>query len=525
MRQTLKAASMVVYSKTSYETQRDLRVMLFRKVMCAEMRFFDELHSGSMVNDIIKESERANGVIFGFLHIVAAVFLLTVYVSVMVYASSWVVLMVIGLAALFAFLLKGILRRALSHSHDVARYNQALSTFVVERLRSIRHIRLSNSASVEQDRIYSAATNLSNTMTALVKLRARIPFLIEPPVLILALGFLSISTTVFDLQFEVVLALMGALVRLLPVSQEIANNTQGILESYGSLKVVLARLTEVDAAAETKGGTSELPETLSNGIRFCDVSFTYLQSKEAALHCIDLKFAAGQVNAVVGPSGAGKSTVVDLLLRLRDPNQGTIYVDDVPIENYSMSNLRDSVSFVSQAPRLFDGTIAEHIRYGNPDADDEQIRLATDLAGAADFISSLPATFDTRIGEDGSLLSGGQRQRLELARALAKRSPIMVLDEPASGLDADATDHLRQTLNRIRDETGITIILIAHGFSCVVGADHIIVLESGQITDAGTHNDLMRREGWYAQAFAKQTRTVPIKELVSNLREGSGVRV
>ena len=171
-----------------------------------------------------------------------------------------------------------------------------------------------------------------------------------------------------------------------------------------------------------------------------------------------------------------------------------------------------------QLPQIFNESAAQHIRYGNAHATDKDIHEAARLSGAADFIDELPNGYDTLLGEDGVRISGGQRQRLDLARALARHGGILILDEPASGLDADAEEKFRHALTRIRGETKITVILIAHGFSTVVDADQIIVLERGKVMACGTHESLMREDGWYSQAFNKQHRAA-LNGVASSSRE------
>jgi ABC-type multidrug transport system fused ATPase/permease subunit len=263
------------------------------------------------------------------------------------------------------------------------------------------------------------------------------------------------------------------------------------------------------ALAEEKeplGGIREFT-SIKNAINFENVSFDYgAGASLPALDGVTLKIPAGYITALVGPSGSGKSTLIDLLPWLREPNVGRITFDGICSTEFSLKSLRSKIAFVPQSPQVFNESAAQHIRYGNAFATEEDIREAASLASAADFIDELPDGYDTLLGEDGVRLSGGQRQRLDLARALARKGDILILDEPASGLDADAEEKFRAALMRIRQETGMTVILIAHGFSTVVDADQIIVLQQGKVISSGTHESLMREGGWYAQAFNKQHR-------------------
>jgi ABC-type multidrug transport system fused ATPase/permease subunit len=223
-----------------------------------------------------------------------------------------------------------------------------------------------------------------------------------------------------------------------------------------------------------------------------------------AVDNFSLDVADGEFVCIVGPSGSGKSTFIDLLPRLRDADSGSILIDGRPIADFSVDSLRDAIAFVPQHAQLFNVRVADHIGYGRPGASDAEVREAARLAGAADFIERLPGGYDMLLGEGGERLSGGQRQRLDLARALIRRAPILVLDEPTSHLDADSEQQLRAALARIRDQGETTIVIIAHRLSTIVEADRIIVFEQGRVTDCGTHHELVRRGRWYASAFSQQ---------------------
>jgi ABC-type multidrug transport system fused ATPase/permease subunit len=169
--------------------------------------------------------------------------------------------------------------------------------------------------------------------------------------------------------------------------------------------------------------------------------------------------------------------------------------------------LRNGIAFVPQQPQIFNNTAAEHIRYGRDDASDEEVREAARLAGALDFIERLPQGFNTLLGDGGARLSGGQRQRLDIARALVRRAPILILDEPTSALDAEAEAAFRDTLRTLRTETELTILVIAHRLSTIADADRIVLLQHGRMATAGTHDELLAKGGWYADAYRQQRGT------------------
>ncbi|MEE2980210.1 MAG: thiol reductant ABC exporter subunit CydC [Pseudomonadota bacterium] len=243
-------------------------------------------------------------------------------------------------------------------------------------------------------------------------------------------------------------------------------------------------------------------DTLAPTVAFKNVAFTYPGARHASHQGLDFSVAAGERIGVVGPSGAGKSTILRLLLRLYDPQEGRVTVGGQDIRDLGLEALRDQLAVVSQDTYLFHGTVEDNLRFGKPDASDQEIDTAVRTANAKGFIDRLPQGYRTVIGERGVRLSGGQRQRIAIARALLRDAPILVLDEALSAVDAGNEAVIQQALDRLM--RGRTTLIFAHRLSSVIDADRILVIDQGRIAEQGSHRELMARDGAYHRLMADQ---------------------
>jgi subfamily B ATP-binding cassette protein MsbA len=255
---------------------------------------------------------------------------------------------------------------------------------------------------------------------------------------------------------------------------------------------------------ETKIENKQYPHELiinQGKIEFKDVSFNH---KEDHITIQNLSFTIqpGKFVALVGASGSGKSTIIDLILRFYDPFAGAIFIDDKNIKEVSPFSLRNSISLVSQDIMLFDTTIKENILYGNIDATDKEVEKAAKIAAAHDFIKDLPEGYNTQVGQYGIELSGGQRQRICIARAILKKSKILIFDEATSSLDQISEERIKTSIDALRKER--TIIVVAHRLSTILNADTIYVLQKGIIVESGSHDQLLKNKGEYFKLYNKQ---------------------
>jgi ATP-binding cassette subfamily B protein len=271
---------------------------------------------------------------------------------------------------------------------------------------------------------------------------------------------------------------------------------QQALAAFDRVQEYLELQTEI----RDRPGAIELPP-LRGRIEFQDVSFAYSPERPILKH-ISFTVEPGQLVALVGPTGAGKSTIVNLIPRFYDPDEGCVRIDGYDLRDVTLSSLRRQIATVDQETFLFNTTILENIRYARPEATFDEVVEAAKAAYLHDFIMSLPEGYETVVGERGVKLSGGERQRLAIARAILRNPRILILDEATSSLDSIAESYIQRALEPLM--RGRTVIAIAHRLSTILSADKILVLQQGELVESGTHRELLARGGLYAQLYRTQ---------------------
>lgn len=269
-----------------------------------------------------------------------------------------------------------------------------------------------------------------------------------------------------------------------------------VQRSAGAAERVFKLLDEKPAIADSSTATAMKRST--GRVEFRDVSFGY--GEETILHSINVTVTSNQMVALVGPSGGGKTTLIALLMRLYDVNQGQILLEGRDIRDITLESLNQQFALVDQETTLFNDSIANNIRYGKPEATQKEVEAAASTAFAHDFITQLPESYETNIGDRGIRLSGGQRQRICIARALLKNAPILILDEATSALDTESEQMVQKALDNLMANR--TTFVIAHRLSTVLHADRILVIEGGRIAESGSHDELLKNSGLYSRLYS-----------------------
>jgi subfamily B ATP-binding cassette protein MsbA len=362
-----------------------------------------------------------------------------------------------------------------------------------------QEVRMFGAEAVEQSRMaYASHSNRRQNMKMAFTEGLSNPLVM----MIVSLAFAAI--TAFMLSPSILSSMTaGSFITFLVASGMLVKPIRQLTEINSAIQRGIAAAQSIfevlDADSEIDAGSIEV-RSAKGQFEFCDLSFSYQGSDKQVLSDINFTVDAGQTVALVGSSGSGKSSLVNLIPRFYNLEQGSILLDGNNINEYSLSSLRQQIAIVSQKVTLFNGSIFSNIAYGDlAGKSADQVKAAAKMANADKFIDGLPDGYDTLIGDDGVMLSGGQRQRIAIARAILKDAPILILDEATSALDTDSERYIQAALDGlIKDRT---TFVIAHRLSTVEKADRILVMESGRIIEQGSHSELLATGGRYAQLY------------------------
>lgn len=494
----------ILWRNLAQRLQADMRQDTYEHAQRLDMAFFESKNSGQLVatmNDDVNQLERfldggANSIIQVVVTVVtvgAVFFVLSPLIALLAFTP-------IPLIIWGAFFFQ---RKAGPLYSDVREKVGDLASRLSNNLSGIATIKSFTSEDREAERLRDASEAYVDANRRAIKVSSAFIPVIRMAILA---GFLATFTVggMMALNGSLNVGAYGVLVfltqRLLWPLTGLAQVIDLFERAMASTRRILD-LLEVPITVKDDS-TTPLTQPVRGEVTVDNVSFHYATSG-VGVENIDLHAPAGNTLALVGATGSGKSTLIKLLLRFYDPENGRVLIDGQPITEVSMNSLRQSIGLVSQDVYLFEGSIRDNIAYGKPDADEAAIIDAAKTAEAWSFIETLPQGLDTPVGERGVRLSGGQRQRLSLARALLKDPPILVLDEATSAVDNETEAAIQRSLKRIAH--GRTVIMIAHRLSTIVHADEIVVIEKGQVAERGSHSSLLAANGHYAAQWRVQT--------------------
>lgn len=444
--------------------------------------------------------------------LIVGVLMSLVYVAVLIRISPWLLVAAIVLALIIVFIQKFLEPRIRQGSQRMAGVDQAVSSRAVEDYQALRMLHSSGRLTFSQEQF----RGLMAEMEAAFRAQSRRLALIEPlasllPIIAVA-AIVSLSLVLIGSQSQAARVLPGlvtfvlALQRLNVRLAGISNSFNGLADNSGRLSLTNQILETSDKQFRRHAGSPvKGPLEL---IEFLDVSLFYGISSIAAVSNLSFSLPCGQTLALVGSSGAGKSSIADLLAGLYEPTSGQICINGQSILELDLEGWQQSLGVVSQDTFLFNASIADNLAFGLKKIDPARIRLAAQQAQAAGFIEALPDGYQTLVGERGYRLSGGQRQRLSLARALLRQPELLILDEATSALDTESERLVQEAIQQV--EGKCTVLVIAHRLSTIVNADQILVMDTGRITERGTHQQLLNKDGLYRRLWLQQSQAAAV---------------
>ncbi len=494
------------FMRLAQRVQHDLRMDTYRKIQSREMAFFESQRTGdtmAIMNDDINQMERFLNT--GFNDILQLI-VLFLFAGVVLFTISWE-LALVGMIPIPLILIgSSYYQKKIGPKYKTMRREVGkLGSRLENNLSGISVIKSFTAEKFEEERVEESSQAYRNANYGAIRLNAVYIPLIR---MFIALGFggvlligsywvlndsgkLSVGELVlFSMMIQ---RLLWPVTRLGSIFDNFERAKASAARVFGLLDQESAILSPAQPVAVKRS---------KGGIRFKNVHFSY-GNQVPILQGLNMEIHPGETIGIAGTTGSGKSTLIKLLLRFYDVNQGEIQLDAHDIRAYSLTTLRENIALVSQDTYLFHGTILENIAYGLPKMDESEVFEAAKMAQLHDFIMTLPEGYETLVGERGIKLSGGQRQRLSIARAILKDAPVLVLDEATSSVDTETEREIQQNLDKFA--SGRTALVVAHRLSTIRNADRIIVLDQGQVAEVGTHRELLEKGGIYADLWAVQT--------------------
>ena len=485
------------------EVRKDMQIDMFNSLIFADTKLIDKKHSGKFITNLTNDIGMiTNLVSTAILNLFKDSLTLLGLLCVMFYQNWKLSLIAIIMIPLASFAARKLGKRIGKVSTQAMDRAGILNTYLFEIFRNHRLTKIFQKENYEKNRAEFFINDLKEKSKKIAEVFVRASPIMEfltGLMIAFLIFFASKLSSNGELDVNSFFSFLAAMMLAYQPVRSLATINISIQQGLAGAKRVLPI---IDERPEINDLNSKGELNLENGdIIFKNVSFSYEKDKQI-LNNINLKFSGKKMTALVGHSGAGKSTILNLIPRFYNAESGDIIIDNKSIYQSSIHSLRKNISLVSQDITLFDDTVKNNIAYANLDASMEKIISAAKQSYADEFINQLPNKYDTIIGENGVRLSGGEKQRLSIARALLKESPIILLDEATSSLDADTEHKIQKAIAYLVQ--GRTTIVIAHRLSTIINSEKIIVLNSGKIENEGSHEELLKKSNIYKNFYEQQ---------------------
>ena len=490
--------------KVGFRIAGELQKKITNIILLADIETLDNRHSGRYISNINYDCAQVQTLVStGVLNLMKDSFSLIALVSLMFYQNWKLATFAVFMMPLAIFFAKNLGKRIGKVQVEAGEISGDFTSFLSEIFKASKMIRIYQKEDDEKDNAKNFINRLVEKNVKIASVMIRATPIMETLTGFMIAGFIFYSGNLIsagELEINNFFSFLAAMMLAYQPIRSLATINMAAYQGAAAAKRIF---TVIDNPIETKNDES-LP-SLSIGkcnINFENVSFHYVNTEAKAIKKINLEIKGGSMSAFVGQSGAGKSNIINLLPRFYRPQEGKILIDRQNIHEVSLFSLRKNISLVSQDVILFDSSIKANIAYANPTASNNEIFEACQFAAADEFIEKLPKGYETLIGENGIRLSGGQKQRISIARAILKKSPIILLDEATSSLDADSEQIVQNAITNLTKNK--TTLVIAHRLSTIHNADKIFVLKDGAIIDTGSHISLMQSSKEYKSLYEKQ---------------------
>lgn len=484
---------------------QQIRGEIFNHFLRLPVSYFQRKSSGDLLSHLTYYADQlANAATRGITVLIQESVTIIGLLALMFYRSWQLTLGVLIIMPLITLIIIYVTRRLRRLSHKVQGSMGEVTQMGNELLKGYRVVKVFGGEHYESARFSDVnQRNMALEMKRMATELLSTP-LVQFLVAVALAGIVFIATreaTLDKLSPGIFMSFIMALILLLTPIRNLTQLNAQLQKAIAAGESIFGLL---DEAPERDAGTRNM-ERSRGEIVFRQVGFQYPDAKQAALHNVSFEAQPGQRIALVGKSGSGKSSLVNLLVRFHDYQQGDITLDGIPLTELTLESLRRQIAYVGQDILLFNDTVRNNIAYGELQGlDDERIREAAQAAHALEFIEQLADGMDTQVGDNGALLSGGQRQRIAIARAILADAPILILDEATSALDSESEHHIQAALDHLLQ--GRTTFMIAHRLSTVENADCILVMDNGEIVESGSHQELLAKDGRYAYLYRIQFR-------------------
>ena len=494
----------VIMIGVAEEVKKDMQTDMFASLIKADTESIDNKHSGKFIGNLMNDVNMiVNLISTAILNLFKDSLTLIGLLSVMFYQNWKLTLVAIIMIPLASYAAKILGKRMSKVTNQQMQRAGSLTSYLIEIFKNHKLMKIFQKENYEKKRANDLILTLKEASKKINIVFVRASPIMEAftGVMIALIIFISAKLIMEDeLEVSNFFSFLAAMMLAYQPVRSLATLNLAVQQGLSGARRVLPVIDDVNKIRDIENAKDI--DVKEGSIEFKNVNFQYSVDEKKILNSVNIKIPGKKMTALVGQSGAGKSTILNLIPRFYNVDDGEIKIDDQSINNYSLFSLRKNISLVSQDTTLFDDTIKNNIAYANLDASQKDIEDAAKFSYADEFINKLPNHYDTVIGENGVRLSGGEKQRISIARAILKKSPIILLDEATSSLDAETENKIQKAISYLTK--GRTTIVIAHRLSTILNSDKIYVIEKGSVVDEGNHEELLNSSVVYRNFYDKQ---------------------